>query len=155
MMLYECGVRYDKKCGEAVIIGNKTQKVQRVTELYLVDALSFAEAEGRITKEMEPYISGDFDVVTIKRTNISEIVETDSADKWFKAKLNFITLDEKTGREKKQAVHFIVRATDINNAHSVVVEHMKGSVMDYEISTLDETKIMDLFRYEPNVSSNG
>ena len=149
MMLYECGVRFEKTMENGL--------TRKVTELYLVDALSFAEAEGRITKEMEPYISGDFDVVTIKRTNISEIVENavDAADKWFKAKLNFITIDEKTGREKKQAVHFIVRATDINNAHSVVVEHMKGSVMDYEISTLDETKIMDLFRYEPNVSSNG
>ena len=149
MMLYECGVRFEKTMENGL--------TRKVTELYLVDALSFAEAEGRITKEMEPYISGDFDVVTIKRTNISEIVENavDAADKWFKAKLNFITIDEKTGREKKQAVHFIVRATDINNAHSVVVEHMKGSVMDYEISTLDETKIMDLFRYDPNVSSNG
>ena len=149
MMLYECGVRFEKTMENGL--------TRKVTELYLVDALSFAEAEGRITKEMEPYISGDFDVVTIKRTNISEIVENavDAADKWFKAKLNFITIDEKTDREKKQAVHFIVRATDINNAHSVVVEHMKGSVMDYEISTLDETKIMDLFRYEPNVSSNG
>lgn len=150
MMLYECGVRFEKTM--------KKRLTRKVTELYLVDALSFAEAEGRITKEMEPFISGDFDVVTIKRTNISEIVEnaSDAADKWFKAKLMFITLDEKTGKEKKQAVHFIVRATDINNAHSVVVEHMKTSVMDYEISTLDETKIMDLFRYEPNIaSSNG
>lgn len=149
MMLYECGVRFEKTMENGL--------TRKVTELYLVDAISFAEAEGRITKEMEPYISGDFDVITIKRTNISEIVENaaDAADKWFKVKLNFITIDEKTGKEKKQAVHFIVRATDINNAHSVVVEHMNGSVMDYEISTLDETKIMDLFRYEPNVSDNG
>ena len=105
---------------------------------------------------MEPYISGDFDVVTIKRTNYSEIVEgLSTADKWFKAKLNFISIDEKSGKEKKQAVHFIVRATDINNAHICVVEHMKGSMMDYEIATLDETKIMDLFRYKVNTSDNG
>ncbi len=149
MMLYECGVRYEKTADNGM--------TKKVTELYLVDALSFAEAEGRITKEMEPYISGDFDVVTIKRTNYSEIVENDaaSADKWFKAKLMYITMDEKSGKEKKQAVHFIVRASDINNAHSVVVEHMKGSVMDYEIATLDETKIMDLFRFGVNTSDNG
>lgn len=106
---------------------------------------------------MEPYISGDFDVVTIKRTNYSEIVDkaADSADKWFKAKLVFITIDEKSGKEKKTATHFIVRASDINNAHICVVEHMKGSVMDYEIATLDETKIMDLFRYKVNTSDNG
>lgn len=145
MILYECGIRYERTMENGM--------TKKVTELYLVDALSFAEAEGRITKEMEPYISGDFDVVTIKRTNYSEIVEndSDSADKWFKAKLMFVTLDEKSGKERKQAVHFIVKATDINDAHTRVVEHMKGSVMDYEIATLDETKIMDLF----NASDNG
>ena len=148
MMLYECGVRYERTMENGM--------TKKVTELYLVDALSFAEAEGRITNEMEPYISGDFDVVTIKRTNISEIVEgLSTADKWFKTKLMYITIDEKSGKEKKQAVHFIVRASDINNAHICVVEHMKGSVMDYEIATLDETKIMDLFRYKVNTSDNG
>ena len=148
MTLYECGIRYERTMENGM--------TKKVTELYLVDALSFAEAEGRITKEMEPYISGDFDVVTIKRTNYSEIVEClSTADKWFKAKLNFISIDEKSGKEKKQAVHFIVRATDINNAHICVVEHMKGSMMDYEIATLDETKIMDLFRYKVNTSDNG
>lgn len=148
MTLYECGIRYERTMENGM--------TKKVTELYLVDALSFAEAEGRITKEMELYISGDFDVVTIKRTNYSEIVEgLSTADKWFKAKLNFISIDEKSGKEKKQAVHFIVRATDINNAHICVVEHMKGSMMDYEIATLDETKIMDLFRYKVNTSDNG
>lgn len=148
MTLYECGIRYERTMENGM--------TKKVTELYLVDALSFAEAEERITKEMEPYISGDFDVVTIKRTNYSEIVEgLSTADKWFKAKLNFISIDEKSGKEKKQAVHFIVRATDINNAHICVVEHMKGSMMDYEIATLDETKIMDLFRYKVNTSDNG
>ena len=149
MMLYECGVRYERTMENGM--------TKKVTELYLVDACSFAEAEGRITKEMKPYISGDFDVVSIKRTNYSEIVENgaDSADKWFKAKLMFVTLDEKTAKEKKQTVYFIVKASGINNAHTVVVGHMKGSVMDYEIATLDETKIMDLFRYKVNTSDNG
>lgn len=146
MMLYECGIRYEKTADNGF--------PKKVTELYLVDACSFAEAEGRITKEMEPYISGDFDVVTIKRTNYSEIVENgaDAADKWFKAKLMFVTLDEKTAKEKKKAVYFIVKATDINNAHTVVVQHMQTSVVDYEIATLDETKIMDLFRYKVNTA---
>ena len=151
MMLYECGVRYERTMENGM---NK-----KVTELYLVDALSFTEAEKRIIQEMVPYIPGEFDVVTIKRTNYSEIVENgaDSADKWFKAKLMFVTFDEKTSKEKKQAVYFIVKASDINNAHTVVVEHMKTTLVDYEISTLDETKIMDLFRcYKVNkTSSNG
>ena len=146
MMLYECGIRYERTMENGM--------TKKVTELYLVDACSFAEAEGRITNEMKPYIHGDFDVVTIKRTNYSEIVENgaDSANKWFKAKLMFVTFDEKSAKEKKQAVYFIVKAFDINNAHTVVVEHMKTSVVDYEIATLDETKIMDLFRYKVNIT---
>lgn len=146
MMLYECGIRYERTMPNGMS--------KKVTELYLVDACSFAEAEGRITKEMEPYISGDFDVVTIKRTNYSEIVDgLSTADKWFKAKLVFITVDEKSGKKKKSATHFIVSASDINNANICVVEHMKGSVMDFEIATLDETKIMDIFRYKPNTAN--
>ena len=146
MTLYECGIRYERTMPNGMS--------KKVTELYLVDACSFAEAEGRITKEMEPYISGDFDVVTIKRTNYSEIVDgLSTADKWFKAKLVFITVDEKSGKEKKTATHFIVSASDINTAHICVVEHMKGSVMEFEIATLDETKIMDIFRYKPNTAN--
>lgn len=147
MMLYECGIRYERTMPNGMS--------KKVTELYLVDACSFAEAEGRITKEMEPYISGDFDVVTIKRTNYSEIVENgaDSAGKWFKAKLVFITVDEKSGKEKKTATHFIVSASDINNAHAVVIDRLKGSMVDFEIATLDETKIMDIFRYKPNTAN--
>ena len=147
MTLYECGIRYERTMPNGMS--------KKVTELYLVDACSFADAEGRITKEMEPYISGDFDVVTIKRTNYSEIVENcaDSADKWFKAKLMLVTFDGKTDKEKKQAVYFIVKASDINDAHTVVVQHMKISFVDYEIATLDETKIMDIFRYKPNTAN--
>ena len=145
MMLYECGVRYERTMENGM--------TKKVTELYLVDALSFTEAEGRITKEMEPFFSGDFDVVTIKRTNNSEIAENDKGDKWFKAKLVFITIDEKSGKEKKTATHLIVRATDIENAHAVVIDCFKGSMFDFEIATLDETKIMDIFRYKPNTAN--
>lgn len=150
MMLFECTVRIERNMGNG--------KFKKDTETYLVDACSFAEAEGRITKEMNPFITCIFEVVSIKRTNYSEIFENAAldADKWFKAKLMFITIDERTAKKKKQPVHYIVKATDINNAHAVVVENMKTTVRDYEIATLDETKILDLFRYKVNTtSSNG
>ena len=148
MTLYECSVRYNKITDDGM--------TKKVTELYLVDACSFAEAEARIIGELSYANSCDIDVVTIKRTNYSEIVDgLSTADKWFKAKLVFVTLDEKSGKEKKQAVYVIVHASDITKAHSSVVEHMKGSVMDYEIATLDETKIIELFRYKVNTSDNG
>ena len=148
MKLYECGIRYNKTADNGM--------TKKVTELYLVDACSFAEAEARIIGELSYANSCDIDVVSIKRTNYSEIVEgLSSADKWFKAKLVFASLDEKSGKEKKQAVHFIVHASGINDANFSVVDHMAGSVMDYEIATLDETKILDLFRYKVNTSDNG
>lgn len=148
MTLYECGVRYNKTADNGM--------PKKVTEQYLVDACSFAEAEARIIGELSYANSSDIDVVTIKRTNYSEIAgELSFADKWFKAKLVFASIDEKSGKEKKQAVHFIVNASDITKAHSSVVEHMAGSAMDYEIATLDETKITDLIRYKVNASNNG
>lgn len=148
MTLYECGVRYNKTADNGM--------TKKVTELYLVDACSFAEAEARIIGELSYANSSDIDVTSIKRTNYSEIVGgTSFADKWFKAKLVFASIDEKSGKEKKQAVHFIVNASDITKAHSSVVEHMAGSFIDYEIATLDETKIIDLIRYKVNASDNG
>ena len=148
MTLYECGVRYNKTADNGM--------TKKVTELYLVDACSFAEAEARIIGKLSYANSSDIDVVSIKRTKYSEIVEgLSSADKWFKAKLVFVTLDEKSGKEKKQAVHFIVHASGINDANFSVVDHMAGSVMDYEVATLDETKVIDLFRYKVNTSDNG
>lgn len=168
MMLYECGVRYDKMMENGA--------VKKVTELYLVDAVSFTEAEARIFREMEPYMSGDFDVCSIKRTNYSEIVydkfnlassasgsvqkltghkhASELADKWFKAKVNYIVVNEKTGKEKKTPVYFIINAGSIAAAHEPLVQHMKGTIADYEIATLDDTRIMDVYVYSADGSKS-
>lgn len=158
---FECGIRYEKT------LENGMQK--KVTELYIVDALSFTEA--RIIAEMTPYISGEFEVVTIKRTNISEVVldvagiqsatdaeaqkiigmnskATGYADKWYKAKLNYIIVDEKTGKEKRTSFHLLVNAGSNRAAHGLIVEHMKNSMQDYEIADIVETKILDAFFYD-------
>lgn len=138
MKLYECGIRYDKM--------RENGAVKKVTEYFLVDALSFTEAEARILKEQAPFASGDMDVVSIKRTNYCEVVyDKDTADKWFRAKLNFVSIDEKTAREKKTASHFIVNAGSLDAARTIMHSHMKGTMADYEIATLDETRIMDVY----------
>lgn len=90
---FECKVRYDK------IQENGSAK--KVNEPYLVDALSFTEAEARIIEEVTPYISGDFSVSAVKRTNFTEIFWDDTADKWYHVKVSFITLDEKTAVERR------------------------------------------------------
>ena len=140
MKLFECGIRYEKTAENGMR--------KKVTELYIVDALSFTEAESRITGEMTPFISGGFEVVSEKITRYSVVVETVGGDKWYKAKVNYITIDEKSGAEKKQAFFYLIQANDIDAARSRLDEYMHGSMADWECEALQETKIMDVFLHE-------
>lgn len=137
MALYiETKIRYDKTQENGVI--------KKTTESYLVDALSFTEAEARITEEMKPYISGDFSVSAVKKTKIAEIFKGEG-DRWYMVKVNFISINEKTGAEKKTASHILVQAYDFDGAVSNFKEGMKGTMADYEIAGITETAYMDIF----------
>ncbi|MCD8261911.1 MAG: DUF4494 domain-containing protein [Bacteroides sp.] len=138
---FECKIRYDKTMENGMI--------KKVTEPYLVDALSFTEAETRIIEEITPYISGEFTVSDIKRANYSELFfsEEESADRWFKCKLLFVTLDEKSGTEKKVASHVLVQAAELRDAIAKLDEGMKGTMADYQIASVTETAIMDVYPY--------
>lgn len=138
--LFETKIRYDKI--------QENGAVKKVTEAYLVDALSFTEAEARIIEEMEPYISGEFSVIAIKCTKISEIFWNDKAEGWWTVKVNFITLDEKTGAEKKAASLILVQADDSDSARDVFREGMKGTMSDYEIAGINETKYLEVFMHK-------
>ena len=140
---FECKIRYEK------VMENDMNK--KVTEPYLVDALSFTEAEARIIEEITPYISGEFTISDIKRANYSELFpcEEDAADRWFKCKLFFITLDEKSGAEKKTSTTVLVQASDLRDAVKKLDEGMKGTMADYVIASVSETAIMDVYPYEP------
>lgn len=142
MKLFECGIRYEKT------LENGMQK--KVTELYIVDALSFTEAESRIIKEMACYVSGEFDVVSEKITNYSQLVKSDNAqaDKWYKVKINYIQTDERTEKEKKTATYLLVQAKDIDDARRMTNKYMEGTVVDWDCEAVSETKIMDVFLYE-------
>ncbi len=134
---FECKVKFDKMMDDGV------QKT--VTEAYLVDALSFTEAEARITEEMEPYISGEFSVSAVKRVNLSDIFYNETGDKWYKVKTNFITIDEKTAVEKRTASYQMVQASDFSQALAVFTDSMKDTLADYEIASIVETPLMDVF----------
>lgn len=139
---FEVKIRYEK------VAENGMQK--KVTEPYLFDALSFTESEGKCIEEMTHFISGEFTVSDIKRANYSEIFfsEEESADRWFKCKLVFITLDEKSGAEKKTSTHVLVQAADLRDAVKKLDEGMKGTMADYQIASVSETPIMDVYPYE-------
>ena len=138
---FECKIRYEKT------MENGMQK--KVTEPYLVDALSFTEAEARIIEEMTPFITGEFTVSDIKRANYSELFPSDeeSADRWFKCKLIFITRDEKSGAEKKTSTQVLVQAADLRDAVKKLDEGMKGTMADYQIGMVSETPLMDVYPY--------
>lgn len=138
---FECKIRFEKT------LENGTAK--KVTEPYLVDALSFTEAEARIIEEVAPFISGEYTVQDIKRANYTELffAKDSKADRWFKAKLTFVTLDEKSGGEKKTSSNVLVQAADLRDAVKKLDEGMKGSMADYVISAMQETAIMDVYPY--------
>lgn len=137
MQWFECKVKYDKTL--------ETGAVKTVTEPYLVDALSFTEAEARITEEMQPYISGEFTVSAVRRVNLSDIFYNESGDRWYKVKTNFITIDEKTAVEKKTASFQLVQASEFKEALDVFMEGMKDTMADFEIASITETMLMDVF----------
>lgn len=135
---FECKVRYDKMMENGML--------KKVNEPYLVDALSFTEAEARIIEEQTPFISGDFSVSAVKRTKISEIFYDDTADKWYLAKVAFITIDEKTAVEKKTTTLILVAGSDFKGAYDNFMEGMKGTMADFELVSLAETPLMDVYK---------
>lgn len=143
---FECKIRYDKM--------QENGAVKKANELYLVDALSFTEAESRIIEEMKPYISGDFTVSAVKKTRIAEIFFDDRGDKYYMVKYNMLMLDDKTGAEKKSAVYSLVQAADFEMALANFLESMKGTLGDYEIASIAETPIMDVFPIDLSSKSN-
>jgi hypothetical protein len=134
---FECKVSYEK------ILENGMQK--KVTEPYLVDALSFTEAEARIIEEVRPYISGEFTVADIKRARFSEIFFNDNGDRYYRVKVFYITLDEKSGAEKKAAAPMLVQAASVKDAIAGVEAGMKATMADYTIAAVTETALMDVF----------
>ena len=140
-MWFECKIRYEK------VMEDGLQK--KVNENYVVEALSFSEAETRITEEMSAYISGEFEVADIKKAVFKEVFFTDDniADKWYKAKLQFITIDEKTEKEKRSTVTYLVQAGSMNGAMKNIDEVMGGTMIDYVVASVAETTIMDVYEY--------
>ncbi|MBE6305894.1 MAG: DUF4494 domain-containing protein [Bacteroidales bacterium] len=134
---FECKVAYHK------MVENGMQK--KVTDTFLVDALSFTEAEARVIEEVTPFVSGEMDVASVKKTKISEIFRDDTADKWYLVKVAFITIDEKTAQEKRAISQILVAGSNFKGAYDNFMEGMKGTMADFDIVTLSETNILDVY----------
>lgn len=137
---FECKIQYEK-------ISPDDGKQKKSTDTYLVDALSFTEAEARLIKEVTPYMTGDFTVANIKRSRIYEIFDSPEGDRWYRAKVLFIILDEEKGIEKKVPSNMLIQASDIQAALVRLNEGMKGTMSDFEVASISDTPILDIFPY--------
>ena len=139
---FECKIRYEKTMEDGL--------PKKVSEVYVVDALSFSEAEERIMEEMLPYNLVDIEIVDVKIAPYREIFFADDnlADQWFKAKLSFITIDERTDKEKRTSMMYLVNAGNISSAISNIDKVMSGTMIDYVTTSISATKIFDVFEYK-------
>ena len=144
---YEVKIQYQKM--------QEDGREKKVTEQYVVEALSFTEAESRITEEMTPYIDGDFDVVSEKIAPYNEIFLSDRTDddKWFISKVGFITLDERTDKEKKQTFRYLVQAATSELALDYTKEMFSHGMSDYSIEAVQDTPTLEVFLIEDNKDS--
>ena len=139
---FECKIRYEKTMEDGL--------PKKVSEVYVVDALSFSEAEERIMEEMLPYNLVDIEIVDVKIAPYREIFFADDnlADQWFKAKLSFITIDERTDKEKRTSMMCLVNADNISSAINNIDKVMSGTMIDYVTTSISATKIFDVFEYK-------
>ena len=139
---FECKIRYEKTMEDGL--------PKKVSEVYVVDALSFSEAEERIMEEMLPYNLVDIEIVDVKIAPYREIFFADDnlADQWFKAKLSFITIDERTDKGKRTSMMYLVNAGNISSAINNIGEVMSGTMIDYITTSISATKIFDVFEYK-------
>jgi len=140
MSWFECKIKFDKNIGGE-------EGVARVSETYLVDAMSFTEAEERITKEMTPFISGDFEVSNIRKIRITEMFQNPAADRWYRAKVNTVVFNEEKQTEKTVSEAMLIQASTLKDALQTLEQGMKNTLATWEVISLLETPIMDVYFY--------
>jgi len=136
---YECKVKYRKT--------DETGGQKVTTEPYLVDALSYTEAESRINEEMAAYISEEFKITNIKVANFAEIHPFENADRWFKSRVSLMAYDEESGKERKSNMYLLVQANDVKEAYDNTTHVMQSTMGEYTIPAISESPIMDVFPY--------
>lgn len=138
-LFFECKVKFRKT--------NETGSQKVVTESYLVDAISYTEAESIINERMKEYISEEFKVTNIRVTNFSEVHVFENADYWFKSKITLLAYDEETGKERKSNMYFLVQANDAKEAYDNTIIVMKNTMGEYSVPAVSETKIIEYFPF--------
>lgn len=141
---FECKVKYEK-------IDQSSGKTKKVTEPYLIDAVTFSEAEERIYKSLEEMISGEFVIKSIAKANISDVFEYEAGELWFKCKVSYVGVDEESGKEKKVNSYILVTADDAREAYDRIIECLNDMIVPFEVPDVTESSIIDIFPYDPNL----
>lgn len=136
---YECKVKYRKT--------HETGEQKVTTDTYLLDAVSYTEAEARITEEMKAYTNEEFRIMNIKVANFSEVHPFENSDRWFKSKVSLVALDEESGKERKTNMYLLVQANDVKEAFENTEKAMADTMGDYTIPSITESPILDVFPY--------
>lgn len=139
---FETKVKYDKL--------QENGDTKSVREQIVVEALCFTEAEGKTFEAMKPYMSGEFQIVEEKIAAYHEVIfsEDAEADKYYKVKIETILLDEKTQKEKRTPIYYLVQGASVEDARRNIREYFMGSSLDQELVSVSKTNIMDVFRHE-------
>lgn len=139
---YTTKVKYTKEFTDGTL--------KRVTEPYLVNSMSFTEAEARIYKEVGEYIRGEFLVTSIAKTDFADIFQYDDADRYYKAKVSYVSEDADTGKEKRINNNYLVSAANLKEAYERIEESLRGLMVTYEIQMISLTQLLDIFPYDPD-----
>lgn len=144
MEFYECKVRYQKEVGDG--------KLQKQNDTYLIEAVSFGDAETRVLEEVKPFVfmGQEVEMKAIKKITYNEVLPDENGRFWYKAKVVLTTIDENAGKEKKITTNILVHSVDIENAYKAINQLMKGAITDYTITNLQETSIVDVLSLVKN-----
>jgi len=124
-------------------------KERKVSESYLLDAMTYTEAESRIIKEMSGMIQGEYYINGLKKSNITELVEStdENDDRWYKAKIAIIDVDEISGKEKSSGQYYLIAASGFKKALENLERSLSTFVVPYEVISITDTNFMDVFPY--------
>ncbi|UXP32395.1 DUF4494 domain-containing protein [Reichenbachiella agarivorans] len=137
---YSCKVKYGKVNDEGIM--------KQTTDVFLVDAMSYTEAESRIYAAMERDVSGEFAVTNISKTNIGELIHFEDADYWYKAKVTYSSVDGDSGKEVNVNTYFLVNAEDLKHAFDRVSDSLNSMLVPFEIPSIAKTNVVEVYPYD-------
>lgn len=137
-MWFYCKLKYQKEL--------ENGSLQTVNEEYLVDALSFTEAEARIHLELSG-THREFDLINVTRMRLADLFHYDDAETWFKCKVVYISVDERNGKEKKVNNVMLVSANDVKQAYERIQEGLRTMIVPFDITDVNTTNILEIFPY--------